>query len=211
MNTISFLIVDDHELILSGIKNLISENYPGALIETSKSAEEALIKLSQSEWNFVITDVSLPGKSGIELVQIIRKKNPSSKVVVVTQHTEIWIIKKLVEAAPDAIVLKSNEQEEIIKAIHSVSAGNNYFSDTVYKLIVEIIQKDKTSEGFQELTERETAILKLIAEGLTSKQISDKLFISEKTVEAHRKNLFVKFDVKNSANLVHKAAKAGLL
>ena len=211
MNAMSFLIVDDHDLILSGLKNLISDYYPKSTIETLKSAEEAIIKLSQLQWNFIITDVSLPGKSGIDLVQIVRKKKPASKVIVVTQHTELWIIKKLIEAAPDAIVLKSNEQEEIIKAILSVSNGSNYYSDIVYKLMIEILQKKKTTESIPELTKRELDILRFIAEGLTSKQISDKLFISEKTVEAHRKNMFVKFDVKNSANLIHKAAKAELL
>ena len=208
---ISFLLVDDHDLVLSGMKNLISKEFPQASIVTSKSAEDATIKLSQAQWTYVISDVSLPGKSGIELVSIVRERQPSSKMIIVTQHTEIWIIKKLIEVNPDAIVLKMNDQNDILKAIYSVYEGKNFFSETVYRLMVEILQKNKSNEETPELTNREKEILKLIASGLTSGQIADKLFISEKTVEAHRKNLFVKFDANNSASLIHKAMKEGYL
>ena len=211
MKTLSFLIVDDHELVLSGLQKLVYQYYPKAFICTAKSAEDAIIQLGQKQWDFVITDVSLPGKSGIELVQIIKEKSSESKIIVVTQHTELWIIKQLVEVAPDAIALKMNEQEEIIKAIQLVWEGKTYFSATVHNLIVNILQANRANEISSELTEREIAIIRLIASGLTSKEIAAELFISEKTVEVHRKNLFVKFDVKNSASLIHKASKAGLI
>jgi DNA-binding NarL/FixJ family response regulator len=201
----SFLLTDDHGLILVGLHNIISLHFPQALIETSKTAEEAISKLSETGWDFIITDVSLPGKSGIDLLKVVKEKYPECKTIVLTQHTEIWIIKQLVEVGINAIVLKSNEQDEIIRAIHSVIDGKNYYSETVYKLIFDILQKNTVKEGIPGLTDRENDILKLIATGLTSKQIAERLFISEKTVEVHRKNLFVKFDVKNSASLIHKA------
>lgn len=209
----SFLLVDDHEFILRGLSNYLSGVFINSPIGTAKSAEEAIIKLDKGPWTFLISDVSLPGKSGIELLAIVKEKSPETKTIILTQHTEVWIINKLVEAGADAIVLKTNEQQEILEAIKVISENKNYYTEIVYQIIISGITKNKTIKAVNlpEITDREKDILKLIADGLTSKQISEQLFLSEKTIEVHRKNLFLKFDVKNSASLVRKAMEFNLI
>lgn len=209
----SFLLVDDHEFILRGLSNFISGAFTHARIETAKSAEEAIIKLDEGPWTYLISDVSLPGKSGIDLLKIVKVKSPDIKTIILTQHTEVWIINKLVEVGADAIVLKSNEQHEILEAIKALSENKNFYTDIVYKIIISGIAKSKNTKtvNVPEITDREKDILTLIADGLTSKQISEQLFLSEKTIEVHRKNLFLKFEVKNSVSLVRKAMEFNML
>jgi DNA-binding NarL/FixJ family response regulator len=209
----SFLLVDDHEFILLGLSKYISGIFTASSVETAKSAEEAIVKLDETQRTYIISDVSLPGKSGIELLTIAKEKYPETKIIILTQHTEVWIINKLVASGADAIVLKTNSQQEILEAIRAVSENRNYYTDIVYKIIISGIAKNiqnKTAHA-PEITDREKEILKLIADGLTSKQISEHLFLSEKTIEVHRKNLFVKFDATNSASLIRKAMEFNLL
>jgi DNA-binding NarL/FixJ family response regulator len=209
----SFLLVDDHEFILRGLSSFIYGAFPYAHIEAAKSAEDAIIKLVERSWTYLISDVSLPGKSGIELLSITKEKNPDTKTIILTQHTEVWIINKLVEAGANAIVLKSNEQHEILEAIKAVSENKNYYTGLVYEIIVSGLTKNNNTRtsNVPEITDREKDILKLVANGLTSKQISEQLFLSEKTIEVHRKNLFLKFDVKNSVSLIRKAMESDLI
>lgn len=209
----SFLLVDDHEFILRGLRDFIVGTFASSRIEMAKSAEEAILKLNNSQWTYLISDVSLPGKSGIELLAIVKEKSPETKIIILTQHTEVWIINKLVEAGADAIVLKSNGQHEILEAINAIAVNKNYYTELVYEIIVSGIAKSKNIKSVNEpvITDREKGILKLIAEGFTSKQISEQLFLSEKTIEVHRKNLFLKFEVKNSASLIRKAMEFNML
>lgn len=207
----SFLLVDDHEFILRGLSDFISHHFPGAIIGTAKSAEEAILKLEETLWTFLISDVSLPGKSGIELIKTAKENCTGLKTIVLTQNSEIWQIKKIIEAKADAIVLKTNEQQEIINAIKAVSENKDYYTEVVHKIIISIITNKTQSEHLPELTDRERMVLNHIANGLTSKQISEQLFVSEKTIEVYRKNLLVKFDVKNSISLLRKAIDFNLL
>lgn len=209
----SILLVDDHEFILRGLHDYIKSLGIFSEIKTVKSAEEALACITNNFPHVIITDVSLPGKSGIELIQIVKKKFPDKKIASLTQHTEIWIIKDLLQAKADAIVLKENEQIEIKNTLNALCENKNYFSPKVNELVMN--EMSKTSKAKKSLlthiTKREQEILRLIADEHTSGEIAEKLFLSVKTVEVHRKNLFLKFDVKNSAGLVRKAVEMGFV
>jgi DNA-binding NarL/FixJ family response regulator len=202
----TFLIVDDHDFILQGVESLLKQHFPGCTVHKAKSAEEALQVLN-NQTDLLISDVSLPGKSGIELAELARLRFPELKIISLTQHTELWVIKQLLNAPVDAIVLKENEQVEILIAIESVSKNENYYTNSVQQIIISNLTKKsipKTSLLLN-LTLREKEILELIAKGKTTNEIAEQLFLSPKTVEVHRKNLFLKFDVKNAVSLVKKA------
>jgi DNA-binding NarL/FixJ family response regulator len=202
----TFLIVDDHDFILQGVESLLKQHFPGCTVHKAKSAEVALQVLN-NQTDLLISDVSLPGKSGIELAELARLRFPELKIISLTQHTELWVIKQLLNAPVDAIVLKENEQVEILIAIESVSKNENYYTNSVQQIIISNLTKKsipKTSLLLN-LTLREKEILELIAKGKTTNEIAEQLFLSPKTVEVHRKNLFLKFDVKNAVSLVKKA------
>lgn len=213
MGFTSFLLVDDHEFILSGLKSMVEKSFCGSKIDTVTSAEEALNLYHKNSYEFVITDVSLPGKSGIELLSIIKELNSEQKVISLTQHTEVWIIKQLLKSNVNAIVLKQNEPTEIVKAIESINNGERYYTNIVNQIIVDELtqSKPKTTLADTQLTKREQQILVHIANELTTKEIASEMNLSEKTIEVHRRNLFVKLGVKNVVGLVKVALTQGLI
>jgi DNA-binding NarL/FixJ family response regulator len=208
----TFLIVDDHDFILHGVESLLKQHFPKCIVHKAKSAEEALLVLNQ-QTDLLISDVSLPGKSGIELAELARLQFPELKIISLTQHTELWVIKQLLNARVDAIVLKENEQIEILKAIETVTKNENYYTHSVQQIIINSLTKKSIPKTtlILNLTLREKEILELIAKGKTTLEIAEQLFLSPKTVEVHRKNLFLKFDVKNAVSLVKKAIDIELI
>jgi DNA-binding NarL/FixJ family response regulator len=208
----NILIVDDHSLIIEGLKNILrTNNYTN--IFTSLNAEEGLQIVRSGKIDIVIADISLPGMDGIELSGILKKEFPHIAILIVTQLKKIWVIKQLMKIGVNGIILKENENEEVIRAISAISDNQPYYSPSIYKIIVGDLQKEGHSDYDTdiELTKREEEVLQLIAAERTSQEIADKLCVSLKTVETHRNNLLLKFGVRNTAGLIKKVIERGYL
>ena len=205
-------IVDDHPLVLEGLKSLLLQTEGIEHIYTAQTGSQLGSLLALHSIHLYIIDLDLPDIDGFELIHQIKQKSPEAKIIVSTMHEEIWIVNKLKHPDIDAVVFKSSAGKYIQKALQAVLKGKKYYCPQFQKLYKE---KDKIGHTPDTLdsapTIREQDVLKAIAKGMNTHEISECLFISENTVEWHRKNLMVKFGAKNATDLVIKALSKGYL
>ena len=208
--TKSLLMVDDHALILMGLKYLIAESIPRfSEIDVARSGGETLELLKSRMYDMYILDFELPDMTCLELIKYIRKRQPEAQIIVNTVHEELWYIRKLTDVSVNGIVYKSIDTRQMIEAIRCVLDGGEYYCDKVRKN-VKASRLLASHEG-DNLTERELAVLKCIAVGKNTVEIARQLFISENTVETHRRHLNEKLGASIVAMLIVKAISRGLL
>jgi two-component system nitrate/nitrite response regulator NarL len=193
---IKILLVDDHQLMVEGVMELLRKNGNNHIVATANSATRALNILETSKVDLVISDINMPEMKGTELIQKLKTKYPEIKVIALSMHQEKHIVKDVLKSGADAYVLKNSTQDELQEAIERVSNGNTFVSNAITKMLVDGIKYPSIEEL---LSEREREIIKLIVKEYTARQIAETLFISEKTVETHKRNIFRKTD---SATLV---------
>lgn len=203
---VKLFIVDDHYMVIEGIRSLL-QNDPG--IEWTghaTHAESCLAFLQREQPDLILMDISLPGKSGIELCREVKLKYPRIRVLGLSTFHQRSYVEKMLENGASGYLLKNAGKEELLKGIFTAMERKVYLSHEAVEAL-----RDKTGEQPVVLTRREKEVLELIAAGFTNPEISEKLFISCTTVETHRKNLFQKFGVKNVASLINKASKSGFI
>ncbi|MFP4470121.1 MAG: response regulator transcription factor [Bacteroidales bacterium] len=213
---IRLMLVDDHQLMLDGLKSLLGEHEDFDILGGAASAEDALKQLRNKDVDVLLADIHLPGMSGIELAAKVTADFPQIKVLALTMHNESSLINRMIAAGAWGYVIKSNNISELVEAIRTVASGKKYLSREVQSIIMgSIYRPDDPGKEFQpnvaRLTQREAEILSLIARELSNKKIADKLFISERTVETHRKNIFTKTKTKSVVGLIRYAMENGLL
>lgn len=197
-------MVDDHNLVLEGFRSLLTRN--GLChVELFRSAAALTDILYTRTYDIYIVDVELPDMDGFLLIDAIREAWPSARIIVSTIHDELWTVRKLVARNVDAIVYKSLDMGHVMEAIREVQGDRHYYCDEVMAAL------GLMNNGIDHPSQREMDVLQAIAGGLTSKEIAQRLFISENTVEAHRKSLFQKLEARNIADLVMKAVKRGYI
>lgn len=204
-NEIKILIADDHQMVALGIKAILDpkENYN--VVHIAENGQEVLDFAVQNKVDIVLMDINMPIMNGIECTKKLKEKYPLIKVIVLTMYNRKQFLKELFSAGADGCLLKSNSGKELLTAIERVVSGKTYFDE-----INQFIDAPQAFKQFK-LSEREIEIVELIAEGFTSKEIAERLFISEHTVKTHRKNIFKKLDVKDSDQLIEWAMNNKLL
>lgn len=211
---IKTLLVEDHAVVRNGLKMLLEFDENIEIVGEASNGAEALEMLSANgQVNLVLSDINMPGMDGIELTQAIRAENLEVKIVLLSMHDKETFIYEGFKAGCDAYLLKSVSSEELIFALKHVNLGEQYLSSS---LSMEQVSRNmkrvfpKTDQNF-ELTDRELEVLDLLSKGMTNQEISDKLFLSKRTVEGHRQNLIDKFAVRNTAELICISMRAGLI
>lgn len=198
-------VVDDHYMVIEGIRSLLQNEKTLDWMGHATNAESCLSFLKLHEPDVVLMDISLPDKSGIDLCKEVKQLYPSVAIIGLSTFNQQAIIKNMIDHGALGYVLKNATKEELMEAINCVLKGKLYYS-------FEVLNALRKPEPHQLLiTRREKEVLLLIAEGLTNTAIAEKLFISIPTVNTHRKSLLEKFEVKNTAMLIGKATKLGLL
>lgn len=209
MSDIRLMLVDDHQIVLDGLKALLDDLEGFDCVATADNGQKALDLLKVFNVDVVLMDIDMPVMNGIEATRKIKKQYPKVKVISLTQHNERGMVQQLMSCGADGYLLKNIAQDELASAIRKVNNGGNVFSSEVtMSLGGKVVKKDANGIDV-ELTEREIEILSLVAEGLSSKQIGEKLFISPRTVDTHRTNLMNKLDIHNIAGLIRFALKNG--
>lgn len=196
---IKIVLVDDHQIVLDGLKSLLDADDAFEVLAAVNSGEQALITLEKNQPHILLSDFSLPGINGLELSTIVKEKYPSVKRVLLSMHDEAHLIRQIMKTGVDGYLLKSIQQVELKQALHQIYSGLPYVSPEITKMILTDLSGDKKEEL---LTERELEILKLIVKEYSNKAIAEKLFISERTVETHRKNIFRKTNTGSLVGLV---------
>jgi two-component system nitrate/nitrite response regulator NarL len=201
---IKLVLVDDHQMLLDGLAALLQGEQRFDLVGLCNNAKYALELLEKTAPDIVITDINMPEISGVELTRMIRKYHPKIKVLALSMFGERSTISEMLEAGISGYILKNTGKEELINALLKVQEGGMYFSDEITEeLIKSISQKAEVKEEIQvRLTERELEIVKLIAAEKSNLEIAALLFISERTVETHRKNIFRKTNTKGVVGLL---------
>jgi DNA-binding NarL/FixJ family response regulator len=218
MSSIDILIVDDHQMIREGIRASLADTSDIRIVDEAASGEEALEKLaSHPSVAVVVMDISLgDGQDSAAISQKLLERFPHIQILVLTMHDEEAHITTMLQSGASGYLLKDTGMDELVTAIRTVSSGDTYFCKRVANTMMEkFMQKKKSVKAGgilpEQLTKREREILQLIAEEYTNQEIADKLFISPRTVDTHRRNLILKLNVKNTAGLVRYAIKHELV
>lgn len=199
-------IVDDHFMVIEGIKSLLQNEAEIEWTGHATNAESCMAFLKREQPDLILMDISLPEKSGIELCKEVHSKYPAIRIIGLSTFNQRSYIEKMMENGASGYLLKNAGKEEILKGIETVMQHKKYFSHEAALTI-----RSNPNKELPILTRREKEVLELIAAGLTNQEIADKLFISYSTVDTHRKNLLQKFEAKNVAVLINLATKNGLL
>lgn len=214
--TIKVLIIDDHQLIIEGLKSIIQDEDSVAFAGGVKNMEDAFAFLSENEVNVALVDISMPKHSGIEVTQAIKEKYPHIQVLALTMHEEIEKISAMIDAGASGYLLKRTNMNEVLEAIRVVANNEKYLGREVQSILMdEFSHKDNFNKNQDNmpvpLTTREKEILNLVAREYSNENIAKKLFISERTVETHRRNIFIKTNTKSVIGLMKYAFKHGLI
>ncbi|MDN5205687.1 response regulator transcription factor [Fulvivirgaceae bacterium BMA10] len=205
-------ITDDHVMILRGIETMLANTKEVEIVGTYCNGHETLRNIAADKPDVLLLDINLPDIDGIELCKKIIKKMPELKIIALTNFEEISFVKRILNNGADGYLLKNTQKIELIKALKTVLKGEQYLQQNIRnKLMNHALGKPKHNQFSANLTRREQEVLEAIAEELTTQEISDKLFISPKTVETHRMNLMSKLGAKNSVGIIKNAMEQGLL
>jgi DNA-binding NarL/FixJ family response regulator len=212
---IRVLVVDDHQLIIEGIKSMLQEETDIEFAGGANSMKGAMDFVDFQSVDVILLDVNMPEGSGIETTKLLKEKYPEIQILALTMHEDISIITQMVKAGASGYLLKGSNMKEIIEAIKAVNAKTRYLSRDVQAILMDNLgsgEKDRMlAEPKMVITPREREILNLVAMEMTNAEIANKLFISERTVETHRRNIFTKTQTKSIVALMNYAMKHGLL
>lgn len=211
-SVIRILLVDDHRIITDGIRGLLEPVADMECVGEAANGQEALFALAHLRADVVLMDLDMPVMDGVEATQRIKAAHPGLKVIVLSMHEEAAMVRKLMEIGADGYLVKNCGRDELLLAIRDVHAGQRHFGSALLEGLLQQRQQNAAQSGLlRDLSEREVEVLAALAEGLTNKEIGDRLFISPRTVDTHRTNLMKKLDTHNVAGLVRIAIKAGLV
>jgi two-component system invasion response regulator UvrY len=205
MKRIKVYLVDDHRMMLDMWNSLLSIDNRFSVVGISTDGRLALEEIKVKLPNVVLMDISMPGISGIDLTRTIKEKFPLTQVLAVSMHTNVLTIKQILSAGASGYMSKTSSFEEMVQAILSVYSGKHYIAEDIKNLIAEQMlgeNEDNPVNRINSLTKRELEIISMIREGLSSHDIALKLFISQRTVEVHRYNIFKKLNVSNVVSMM---------
>ncbi|MEZ4778684.1 MAG: response regulator transcription factor [Flavobacteriaceae bacterium] len=207
-NLFQIYIVDDHQIVIEGIKSLLENEAKITVVGFATNGQKCLDFLKRNKVDVVLMDINLPDVSGIELCEKVLKNNKSLKIIAISSFSQGTYIRKMMEKGAHGYLLKNANKYEIIKAIEIVMQGGNYLTPEAEKAFKFELN---LQNSLPKITKREIEVLRLIVEGYTNNQISEKLFVSTDTIDSHRKNLYSKLNVNNTATLISCALEKKLL
>lgn len=210
---IKVLIADDHQLFREGLVNLLSSVPEIEVIAQAKDGKEAIEKAVELKPDVVLIDIGMPQMNGIDATRELKKKLPELKIIAVSMHSDRQYVKGILEAGADGYLLKNCTYRQLTEAVKSVFSGKKILSDDITDLVIKgyLEPSDTEMNGFSDLSEREVEILQLFAEGKSTREISEKLFISVKTVGTHKQHILEKLDLKTNADIIKFALKKGMI
>jgi DNA-binding NarL/FixJ family response regulator len=211
---IRVLLVDDHTILRDGIRLLLSSQEDIEVVGEAGDGEEAIVKARELKPDVILMDISLPKVNGIEATKLIKAERPESKILILTMHEDEEYVFPLLAAGASGYILKKTASSELISALRAVAEGNAFLHPAIAKTVLEKYRQGQPASvagGPDGLTEREVEVLRLIAQGLSNREIADRLFISIKTVQAHRSNIMEKLNLHDRVELAKYALRKGLI
>src|SRR5688572_469857 len=201
---ITVLLADDHTLFREGIKAILRDEPRIELVGEANDGREAVAKAGRLHPDVVLMDIAMPDLSGFEATRRIRKENPKTKILILTMYEEEEVITRCLNAGAAGYVLKDAPRSDLIHAIYTVSRGGQFLSSRALKKVVKQHVKfsETSATGYERLSDREREVLKLLADGLSLKEIAQLLMLSVKTVDAHKTNMMRKLDLHDRSEVI---------
>ena len=208
---LSILLIDDHDIIRAGLRQILIKEFPSAKIEEVSQAEDAIIKVIDTKFDVVICDLTMPGRSGLDVVKQIKKTNPKLPVLILSMHPEEEYAIRALKAGAAGYLNKANDSVEVIKAIHKVLQGRKYVSSVIAEKLAEDLEPHNINQPHNCLSDREFYIFKLIADGKSVSAIAKQLSLGITTISTHRARILNKMGLKSNADLTKYAIQYNLL
>jgi two-component system, NarL family, invasion response regulator UvrY len=197
-----FLIVEDHNIFRQGVKKIISDEFEDVLFCEAGNSAEALTKLHKEDWDLILLDINLPGRSGLDLIHDVKSYNANIPVLVLSMYEEDQMALRALKAGASGYLTKTRAAEDMIAAITRILEGNDYINESVAALLVSEYRKEKTGDLVKALSDREYFVLLRLAAGETVTEISKTLTLSVKTISTYRTRIMQKLNLKNMVELL---------
>ena len=211
---INIMVVDDHQLIINGLSSLVEEEKDICFCGGANTWSQAKVILEKGKIDVALVDINMPGMSGVEMTREIKSRFPQVQVLALTMHEDFAMIQKMISAGASGYILKRTHLEEVLDAIREIKEKGKYLGGDVQEILLEGIKvpEEKQTGGQSiSLSKREQEVLNLLARELSNEEIAERLFISERTVESHRRNIFIKTKTKSVIGLIKYAIKNELI
>jgi DNA-binding NarL/FixJ family response regulator len=205
------LIADDHAIVRKGLKQLVLEEYPSAHIEEAGDAEGLVGKAINEEWDVVICDINMPGRSGLDAMQQIKQISPKLPVLIMSMYPEDQYAVRVLKAGAAGYLGKETIHDELIKAIQTVLLGKKYITSSVAEKLIEAFQSEPGEEPHQTLSDREFDVFKLLAGGKSVSEIAAQFSLSVTTISTYRSRIMEKMNMRSNADLTKYAIEKGLI
>ncbi|HWC53783.1 MAG TPA: response regulator transcription factor [Chitinophagaceae bacterium] len=202
---IRVLIADDHAIVRKGLKQLLLEEYPTANIGEVGDAETLVAEVLKEEWDVVICDMNMPGRSGLDALSQIKQTNPKLPVLILSMYPEDQYALRVLKAGASGYLGKETVHEELIKAIKTVLLGRKYITPEVAEKLAESFDMDSEKQPHELLSDREFDVFKLLAVGKSVSEIAEQLSLSVTTISTYRSRIMEKMDMRSNAELARYA------
>lgn len=208
---IRVLIVDDHAVVRRGLRELLSDEYREAAFGEASTAQQALEQIWKKEWDVALLDITLPGRSGLDLLKEVKAARPKLPVLILSVHPEDQFAVRALKAGAEGYLTKDSAPEELVNAIRKILAGGQYVSPTLAEKLALGLRTDSTRAPHETLSDREYQVMCRIASGKTVAEIGGELSLSPKTISTYRGRILEKLGVKNNAEIIRYAIQNGLV
>ncbi len=206
------LITDDHAVIRRGLRQILLEEFPSALIEEAMDAEDCIKRSLTGDWDVIICDLSMPGKSGLDVVQHVKQSFPKMPVLILSIHPEEQYAIRALKTGAAGYLSKDAAPEELVRAVHRLLLGRRYISASIAEKLADELDQEPVDKPLHELlSHREFDVFLLIASGKTVSDISEKLSLSNTTVSTYRARILKKMNMKANADLTRYALENKLI
>ena len=208
---IHILIADDHAVVRKGLRQIIIDEFPSAEITEVGDVESLIVQVIKADWDVIICDISMPGRSGVEALEQIKQIKPEIPVLMLSMHSEDQYAMRVLKAGASGFLNKSSVHEELINAIHMVRLGRKFITASVAERLAESLSVSPGKKLHENLSNREFEILKMIASGKSISEIAEQLLLSPTTVSTYRSRILEKMAMKSNADITRYALENGLI
>ena len=205
------LLTDDHVVVRQGLKLILADHFKKAVFGEARNAQEAFAKIAKEKWDVAVLDITLPGRSGLEVLKEMKRLRPKMPVLILSMHPEDQFAVRMLKTGAAGYLTKESASEELVGAIEKVLSGGRYISPSLAERMASYLDMDVQKAPHERLSDREFLILRMIASGKPVGQIAREISLSVKTISTYRARVLEKMDMKNNAELTHYAVQKGLV
>ncbi|MEM5786450.1 MAG: response regulator transcription factor [Syntrophobacteraceae bacterium] len=205
------LIADDHAIVRRGLKLILSEEFTRLVFGEARNGQEVIDQVSKQDWDIVVLDITMPGRSGLDVLKELKQLRPKLPVLILSMHSEDQFGMRVLKAGAAGYMTKENVPEELVKAIKKVMSGGKYISSYLAEQLAFNLEEDTERPIYEKLSDREYHVMCMIASGKTVKDIAKELSLSMKTISTYRTRVLEKLKMKSNAELTHFAVKNKLV